>query len=302
MLTLPALTTIDLSDNAFGGRSVEPMLEFLSSHETLEVLKLNNNGLGPAGGSEVARALRKNALKAVEAGRQPPLKVLVCGRNRLENGSALDWAAAFEASSQLTELRMPQNGIRMEGIEAIATALRSCASLQVLDLQDNTATEKGSRAIASSLASWPDLRQLNLSDCLLRPRGATSVMLELGKGANAKLESLKLQSNEMDARSVDLLADAILAHLSALTDLELNGNRGTAEDECYEKVREALSKWEHLEALDELEDMEEEWDSEDEEEEEEEEEAEAQAEAPTKTAETAKEDTDLSEQLGKLSV
>jgi Ran GTPase-activating protein 1 len=46
---------------------------------------------------------------------------------------------------------MPQNGIRMEGIEAIVKGLRSNVNLQVLDLQDNTATEKGSRAIAASL-------------------------------------------------------------------------------------------------------------------------------------------------------
>jgi Ran GTPase-activating protein 1 len=49
---------------------------------------------------------------------------------------------------------MPQNGIRMEGIEAIVGGLRENPSLQWLDLQDNTATEKGSRAIAKSLPSW----------------------------------------------------------------------------------------------------------------------------------------------------
>lgn len=48
---------------------------------------------------------------------------------------------------------MPQNGIRMEGIEAIVRGLRSNPDLEILDLQDNTATEKGSRAIAASLPS-----------------------------------------------------------------------------------------------------------------------------------------------------
>lgn len=46
---------------------------------------------------------------------------------------------------------MPQNGIRMEGIEAIVKALRLNVDLEVLDLQDNTATERGSRAISKSL-------------------------------------------------------------------------------------------------------------------------------------------------------
>lgn len=75
------------------------------------------------------------------------------GRNRLENGSSEAFADAFSALGTLEEVRMPQNGIRMEGIEAIVGGLRKNAGLQWLDLQDNTATEKGSRAIAKSLPS-----------------------------------------------------------------------------------------------------------------------------------------------------
>lgn len=75
------------------------------------------------------------------------------GRNRLENGSSEAFAAAFAALGTLEQVRMPQNGIRMEGIEAIVGGLRKNAELQWLDLQDNTATEKGSRAIAKSLPS-----------------------------------------------------------------------------------------------------------------------------------------------------
>lgn len=75
------------------------------------------------------------------------------GRNRLENGSSEAFAEAFAALGTLEEVRMPQNGIRMEGIEAIVGGLRENPSLQWLDLQDNTATEKGSRAIAKSLPS-----------------------------------------------------------------------------------------------------------------------------------------------------
>ena len=76
------------------------------------------------------------------------------GRNRLENGSSKAFAAAFAALGSLVEVRMPQNGIRMEGIEAIVTALRKNPDLEVLDLQDNTATLVGSRAIAASLPSF----------------------------------------------------------------------------------------------------------------------------------------------------
>lgn len=56
---------------------------------------------------------------------------------------------------------MPQNGIRMEGIEAIVKGLRANPDLETLDLQDNTATEKGSRAIAASLPSFVSLLLLS---------------------------------------------------------------------------------------------------------------------------------------------
>lgn len=145
-------------------------LELLSSHPGLQVLKLNNNGMGPTGGATIAGALLANAQKAKAEGRKPALRTIICGssplplgsrtklnewriagRNRLENGSAQAFADAFAALGSLEEVRMPQNGIRMEGIEAIVKGLRKNPNLKVLDLQDNTATERGSRAIAAAL-------------------------------------------------------------------------------------------------------------------------------------------------------
>ncbi|KAK4705153.1 Ran GTPase-activating protein 1, partial [Phenoliferia sp. Uapishka_3] len=257
LLYLPNLTSLDLSDNAFGGRSVEPMLEFLSSHPSLQVLKLNNNGMGPAGGTEIAGALLANANKAKAEGRKPALRTIICGRNRLENGSAQAFADAFAALGSLVEVRMPQNGIRMEGIEAIVKGLRNNGDLEILDLQDNTATERGSRAIAASLPSWPKLKTLNLSDCLLRPRGGVSVMQALSRGSNPLLTTLRLQSNELDSRAIGILATAISLHLGSLTSLELNGNYGESEDECYVAVGKALAHWGHDDAMDELDELEE---------------------------------------------
>ena len=246
------------------------MLELLSTHSSLRTLKLSNNGLGPTGGATVAGALLASAEKAKKEGRTSSLRRIICGRNRLENGSAATWAKAFAALGSLVEVRMPQNGIRMEGIALLVEGLRSNPSLEVLDLQDNTATESGSRAIALSLSSWPKLTSLNLSDCLLKPRGGITLAKTLATGSNPLLTSLKLQSNELDARSIDILAQAIKEHLGGLVELELNGNRGEAEDECYIRIGEALEGWGHADALDELDEMEEAESDEEEEEEEEE--------------------------------
>lgn len=128
-------------------------LEFISGHAGLKTLKLNNNGMGPAGGAMIAGALLANAQKAKAAGRPAALETIICGRNRLENGSSQAFADAFAALGSLKEVRMPQNGIRPEGISAIVKGLSANKGLEVLDLQDNTATEQGSRAIAAALPS-----------------------------------------------------------------------------------------------------------------------------------------------------
>jgi len=181
------LVELNLSDNAFGGRSAEPMVHFLTHNRTFQVLKLNNNGLGISGGTTVAKALVESARLSHEEGKPSNLRVVVCGRNRLENGSAPVWAEAFAAHGGLIEVRLPQNGIGPEGIERLAAGLSKNANLRHLDLQDNTATVKGARAIAKALPSWPDLRVLNLSDLLLKGQGGIALALVLGKGGNSKL-------------------------------------------------------------------------------------------------------------------
>lgn len=267
LIETDSLVEIDLSDNAFGGRVAEPMVPFITKNHHFQILKLTNNGMGPAGGTVIAKALLENA-KATAP--NPKITTVICGRNRLENGAAPHFAEAYAAlGASLKEVKMVQNGIRMEGISALAKGLRSCPNLEVLDLQDNTAASIGSRAIASSLKSWPNLKHLNLSDCLLRPQGAISIMNALMNGKNTALESLKLQSDEVDARAVSILADAVKVHLKSLSVVELNGNRVEEDDESMVKLREALEANGFEDAIDEIDDVEE-VDEEEEEEEEEE--------------------------------
>lgn len=229
------------------------MVPFLSTNTSFQVFKLNNNGLGIWGGQVVSKALLDNATKCLTEGKESSLRVLVCGRNRLENGSAPDWAKAFAAHKGLKQVRMPQNGIRMEGIKAIVDGLANCQGLEVLDLQDNTATRSGTRAIVRNLPSWKGLRVLNLSDCLLSAAGGIALASALAQGNNKELRELKLQYGEFDKRTVDILVTAVQQHLTLLEVVELNGNRFDAEDECVERLKEALALHGHEDALDECE-------------------------------------------------
>lgn len=267
LVGIETLVEIDLSDNAFGGRVAEPMVPFITQNLNFRILKLTNNGMGPAGGTVIAKAILQNA-KGGNSSDPARIETVICGRNRLENGSAPYFAEAYAAlGSSLREVRMVQNGIRMEGIAALAKGLRNCPNLETLDLQDNTAALPGSRAIASSLKFWPKLKHLNLSDCLLRPKGAVSIMNALMEGNNNDLASLRLQSDEIDAQAVDILANAVKVHLKSLSAVELNGNRVEAEDDSMVKLREALEANGFEDAIDEIDDVEEVDEEEDEEEE-----------------------------------
>jgi len=180
---------------------------------------------------------------------------------------------------------MTQNGIRQEGIKLLLSeGLSHATSLEILDLQDNTFTALGSTTLANVLPKWPKLRELVVSDCLLSARGAVRVFETLAKGGNKELEVLRCQYDDVDAKGVKALLDAVKGGaLPKLKRVELNGNKFSEDDPSVEELREILEKrreeagkdeddeeW----GLDELDELEEESEAEDEEDEEAEEEEE----------------------------
>jgi Ran GTPase-activating protein 1 len=236
---------INLSDNAFGGRSVEPMVAFLTHNRSFQTLKLSNNGLGPAGGEVVANALLESAKLSEKEGKKSNLRMVACGRNRLEDGSASAWAAAFAAHGTLVDVRMPQNGVREDGIIALARGLSKCTGLRTLDLQDNAfnvdGSELGTTAMAEALPLWQDLEFLNFSDCVLCNEGEVPALVKvLASGSHAKLHTLQLQNNNLDAQTAALLAETVSARLPALTRLELQWNEIEEDDEALETLADTL--------------------------------------------------------------
>jgi len=250
LLKCENLHTINLNDNAFGLNTVEPLRPFLSKHVPLRHLYLNNNGLGPAAGTLVAEALEQLAARKQEARAQgskdvPHLETVVCGRNRLETGSMAAWAKAYTAHAHVRTVKMVQNGIRQEGIAALLQhGLSNCAELRVVDLQDNTFTALASKTLGTVLpASWPHLVELAVGDCLLSARGGIILGEALAQGKNSKIEILRLQYNEIDARGVKAIVDAATSStaLPRLRRVELNGNKFPEEDANIEKLSELLS-------------------------------------------------------------
>ena len=288
LLDIPTLQTVNLSDNAFGLNTQAPLVDFLSRHVPLRHLILNNNGLGPAAGTYVADALTELAKRKLEARKAglnvPRLESVVCGRNRLENGSMEAWARAYEAHADgIRSVKMTQNGIRQEGISYLFQyGLRHAKALEVLDLQDNTFTLMASTALASVLANWPYLRELGVSDCLLSARGGLKIAKALADGRNVNIQTLRLQYNEINAEGVKHYLHAAKSTLPSLRRVELNGNKFYEDDGNVADLRELLEARklqlgkvddpEDMWGLDELDELEEDSEEESEEEEEEEEE------------------------------
>ncbi|KAF2132599.1 ran GTPase activating protein 1 [Dothidotthia symphoricarpi CBS 119687] len=245
LLTCPNLHTVDLSDNAFGLNTVAPLVDFLSQHTPLRYLFLNNNGLGPAAGVLVADALTTLAAKKEAARKEgkdvPDLELVICGRNRLENGSMAAWAKAYAANNGVKTIKMTQNGIRQEGITHLLTnGISNLSKLETLDLQDNTFTAMGAKALSTVVGRWPELRELGVGDCLLSGRGGVALAAALQKGNNKKIEVLRLQFNEINAKGVEGLASASASKLPALRRVELNGNKFDEEDASISKLRDIL--------------------------------------------------------------
>lgn len=61
LLKMRNLTTVDFSDNALNPGGAEAIRNFLENCLTLKTLRLNNTGVGPAGG-EVSRMRQMNDL------------------------------------------------------------------------------------------------------------------------------------------------------------------------------------------------------------------------------------------------
>lgn len=310
ILNLPNLNTINLNDNAFGLNTQAPLVAFLSSHVPLQHLHLNNNGLGPHAGILIADALSELHVKkeaARKAGQNvPDLNTVICGRNRLENGSMTAWAKTFSLHNKVKEIKMVQNGIRQEGIShLLSEGLKHATELRTLDLQDNTFTLTGAKALAKVTPTWALIRELGIGDSLLGAKGVMLLSEALAQGQNKELETLRLQYNDITAVGIKGLAAAARDGLPSLRRIELNGNKFSEGDESIlglqallEARKEKLAgdviiedDW-GVDSLSDLEDEDSEEEDEDEEDEEDEEdiEPERRAEKLIREAEEAQEE------------
>jgi Ran GTPase-activating protein 1 len=261
LMTKKNLTRVNFSDNAFGPIGAKALVELLSGSSSLQELILNNNGLGPEGGRIIAEALIESAESRKVSG--IPLKKVLIGRNRLENGSSQAFAKLLETHNQIEEFGLPQCGIRSEGIIVLSKGLEHCKNIVSVDLQDNTFTTAGSKAFADAIPAWNGIKSLNIGDCMCEAEGSELIINAImGSNSAGSLDNFNFQYNEMEEAGALCIAEN-LSKLSNLRSLMLNGNafnpKGNAANLIKEKLASKLE--ENPNFLDSWSDME--WDDED---------------------------------------
>lgn len=226
------LKELDLSDNAFGPIGMKALAPFLTSDscKNLEVLRLNNNGLGIGGGTILSTCLPSLT----------QLKVLICGRNRLENEASMAIGNSLKSLSTIEVLEMPQNGIRYPGIQAIADALQNNCGIRILNLNDNIFTEKGGEAMSGALRQATSIQIINFGDCLLKTKGALAVSQAILDSGCKSLKELILGGNELGGEQLYqmFLSFAKLDNRELTIDMS-NNNFGRLSDQLIKQFDSA---------------------------------------------------------------
>ncbi|CDO74314.1 hypothetical protein BN946_scf184800.g3 [Trametes cinnabarina] len=150
----------------------------MTHQRSLRVLKLYDNDFGREAGATVDKALAESGHLSREEGVPSNLRVIICGRNRLEDSSAFVWAKAIVSHTNVRKVKLVDNGIHEAGFFAIVQALRNCHHLGYLSLRDTVSTEnleegdyqperRGWQEMIHLLQTANDLEFLDLSDCYL---------------------------------------------------------------------------------------------------------------------------------------
>jgi Ran GTPase-activating protein 1 len=243
------LVELDLSDNAFGAAGVRPLCRLLGQKRDIQILKLNNVGLGTEGVKLVSQSLRAGAAVGALA-----LRTLELGRNRFESQGAAYLSVAINSlSGSLKELRIYENSIRPDALPGLMKSLQSCHKLESLDLQDNTLLEQGSNSLAVSLGSWPDLRLLNVGDCLMGAEGVICLLQALQDGVPL-LANLNISFNGMDPDASKLLPAFVQSH-PRIDHLYVDSNSFNPDGHVILAVKEILQRHGHPNALEDLDEM-----------------------------------------------
>lgn len=156
--------------------------------QTLSELNLSHNNVSPEGASSLALALQGKVLRHIQV-----LKLAntqLCGKHKV----ARAWEGSYDKtgftklmraihSSELREIDISANCIRIEGANALAEAIQiGRIDLTSLDVSSNRLREDGIKKILDACTDLPSLTKISIGDNWLKKEDGLGIATLVGEG------------------------------------------------------------------------------------------------------------------------
>ena len=197
-------------------RGISKLAPALAATRSLEVVSLQNSGLGSKGASILAKALETSKVEWT-----------LTSLDLAGNDIRLPGIAAFQnllvMDRRIKSLHLGYNGLGEEGAKLLGLVLKFNYTLKELALQGNHIGDDGAMALAEELASNNNtLERLQLDWNKIGPRGASALAKALKQ--NSTLCHISLADNDIDSEGATNIADSIKYNM-ALKELVLSKNK-----------------------------------------------------------------------------
>ena len=200
------ITSVDVSDNAFGEKGVRACTKMLQQQTAIESISFMNNGISEQAAKAILELLASPG----------SLKKFHLDKNMTGDEGTVHIAALLERAPLMEDFKMAGSRFTSDGAVMLAKGLSTGTSLVKLDLTDNNVNEEGGIALAGMLYKQPGLRHLNLEATSLGPDAAAAVASALAAGC-PQVEYLNLSCCDITPEGVPTVAKA----LSALKNLKV---------------------------------------------------------------------------------
>ena len=204
------LTTVDVSDNAFGEKGVRACTAMLQQQTAIESLSFINNGI-----SEEAALALLELLASPQS-----LKKFHLGQNATGDAGTAHVAALLAMAPNIENFMMYASRVTAVGAVMLANGLATGTSLKKIDLNDNSINEEGGIALAAMLRNQPHVTHVNFEATFLGPDAAGAVASALADGC-PQLEYLNLSACDVAPEGVPSGVPAVAKAISAMKNLKV---------------------------------------------------------------------------------
>jgi Ran GTPase-activating protein 1 len=235
------ITSVDVSDNAFGEKGVRACSAMLQQQTGIESISFMNNGISEQAAAAILellaspQSLKKFHLHKNMTGdegtvhigklleKAPHMEDFKMAGSRFTSDGAVTLAKGLASGTSLTKLDLTDNNVNEEGGIALATMLFKQPKMKHLNFEMTSLGPDASAAVASALAAGcPELEYLNLSSCDITPEGVPSVAKAISAMKNLKV--LKIAENELGDFGVTQICVALKMSGAPIVELDVSTN------------------------------------------------------------------------------